>query len=473
LAFGELFPLQVRSKLLRQKLSEQESRPVKFFQEETKKFVIGLKFNLTGDQKKSAWEILKDLQLDRPMNRLLEGDVGSGKTLVAIMAMYNTALNSYQSAMMAPTEILARQHYETIYKILSGLGVNVGLVTSSQKIINGESVSKEEFLKKCKTGKIDIVVGTQALIQKDLKFQDLALAIVDEQHRFGVEQRRVLKEKGEKYPHYLSLTATPIPRSLALTVYGDLDLSIIREMPAGRKTIVTKIVENHKRHLAYQFIAEQIDKGRQAFVVCPLIDVSDKLGVRSAKEEFEKLKKEVFKDKKIGLMHGRLKSEEKEAVIKSYSAGEIDLLVSTSVIEVGIDVPNATVMMIEGAERFGLAQLHQFRGRVGRGEHQSYCFLFSDNDDGEVLKRLQPLTESQDGFVLAQKDLEFRGAGAIYGYAQSGMVGFDLKIADLKDLDLIKKVRASAEKFVAENKIDDYPLLKEKIDSLDFSDHLE
>ncbi len=473
LAFDELFPLQVRSRLLRKKLEQATAYKINFFQEETKNFVNGLKFNLTGDQKKSAWEILKNMQADQPMNRLLEGDVGSGKTLVAALAMYNVALNKFQSAIMAPTEILAHQHFKTIKKFFGSSGVRIGLNTSAQKIIDDHEVDRAEFLKACSSGKIDIIVGTHALISEDLKFKNLALAVVDEQHRFGVEQRKILKEKSKNHPHFLSLTATPIPRSLALTVYGDLDISIIKEMPAGRKKIVTKIVESNKRHLAYQFIAEQIKKGRQAFVICPLIDPSDKLGVRSAKEEFERLEKEVFSEFKIGLMHGRLKSKEKEEVIKDFSDGKIKLLVSTSVVEVGIDVPNATVMMIEGAERFGLAQIHQFRGRVGRGEHQSYCFLFSDSMDPDALTRLQPLVETQDGFVLAQRDLEQRGAGAVYGYQQSGMAGFYLKIADLKDIELIKKVREAAEKFVEENDLKDYPLLKKKVDNLDFSDHLE
>ncbi len=472
LAFNELFLIQVWVQLIKKNLGQKKSLKINFFQAETKNFIGGLDFVLTLDQKKAAWEILRDLQKLRPMNRLLEGDVGSGKTLVAIIALYNVFLNKYQSAFMAPTEILARQHFETSLKFLEKRGVKIGLITRGRKIINRQAVGKKEFLEKCQAGEIDLIIGTHAIIQKEIKFKKLALIVIDEQHRFGVEQRQLLKQKGQS-PHLLSLTATPIPRSLALTLYGDLDLSIIRQMPAGRKKILTRIAPPEKRQLAYEFIAKQINLGRQVFVVCPLIDPSDKLGVRSVKQEFKKLDEEIFPEIKVGLLHGRLKAGQKEEVLKKFADNEIKILISTSVIEVGIDIPNASVMMIEGAERFGLAQLHQFRGRVGRSEHQSYCFLFSDLGDRQTLARLEALVNCHDGFVLANKDLELRGAGNIYGREQAGFLNLNLKIADFGDLTLVKNVRDVAERFVGENNLDDYPLLKKKIDSLGLSEHLE
>ena len=472
LAFNELFLIQVWVQLIKKNLGQKKSLKINFFQAETKNFIGGLDFVLTLDQKKAAWEILRDLQKLRPMNRLLEGDVGSGKTLVAIIALYNVFLNKYQSAFMAPTEILARQHFETSLKFLEKRGVKIGLITRGRKIINRQAVGKKEFLEKCQAGEIDLIIGTHAIIQKEIKFKKLALIVIDEQHRFGVEQRQLLKQKGQS-PHLLSLTATPIPRSLALTLYGDLDLSIIRQMPAGRKKILTRIAPPEKRQLAYEFIAKQINFGRQVFVVCPLIDPSDKLGVRSVKQEFKKLDEEIFPEIKVGLLHGRLKAGQKEEVLKKFADNEIKILISTSVIEVGIDIPNASVMMIEGAERFGLAQLHQFRGRVGRSEHQSYCFLFSDLGDRQTLARLEALVNCHDGFVLANKDLELRGAGNIYGREQAGFLNLNLKIADFGDLTLVKNVRDVAERFVGENNLDDYPLLKKKIDSLGLSEHLE
>ncbi|MEI6627229.1 MAG: ATP-dependent DNA helicase RecG [bacterium] len=472
LGFDELFLVQTWSQMLREALNEKKAPAIKFLQAEIKELVNALPFELTIDQKKAAWEVFLDLEKERPMNRLLEGDVGSGKTLVAVMAMYNVALNKCQSVIMAPTEILAGQHFKTVQNFLRQYNLRVGLLTRTQRKINEEEVSKKEFLEKCEAGEIDIIIGTHAIIQDGVKFKKLALAVIDEQHRFGVKQRQSLKSKGFGIPHFLSLTATPIPRSLALSLYGDLDLSIIKEMPKGRQPIVTKVVAPVNRQPAYDFIAKQIEMGRQAFVVCPLIEASDKLGVRSATEEFEKLSENIFPKFHVGLLHGKLKAEDKEAVIKDFRANVIQILVATSVIEVGVDIPNASVMMIEGSERFGLAQLHQFRGRVGRGEHQSYCFLFSDaNDEMNPLERLKYLAESNDGFYLAQKDLELRGAGQVYGYDQSGFA--DFKIANLNDLELIKRVQMAAKKFVAENNVSDWPLLSKKLHSLGLAKHLE
>src|SRR3989339_2099187 len=487
LAYDEIFLLQVWSQLVKNNFKDKKAYHIKFHKHKTRDFIHNLNFKLTVDQKKATWEILQDLAGDEPMNRLVEGDVGSGKTVVATIAVYNTALNNAQSVLMAPTEILAFQHYQTMNKLL-GKEIKIGLLTRSQRCVSDDEgkLSKKKFLNRCRKRDIDLIIGTHTLIQPEVEFKKLALIIIDEQHRFGVEQRQVLKQKDSSFatlssspyqgtvpegrrglprtPHFLSLTATPIPRSLALAFYGDLDLSIIRQMPHGRKSIITKVVLPAKRQLAYEFILKQINSGRQVFVVCPLIDPSDKLGVRSVTEEFKKLDQQIFPNLEIGLLHGRLKSEQKEKVIADFTDNKIKILVSTSVIEVGIDMPNATVMMIEGSERFGLAQLHQFRGRVGRGEHQSYCFLFSDSGDLASNQRLQSLVDCSDGFALAQKDLELRGAGQVYGQDQSGFYNF--KMADLSDLDFIAEIKKTAIKFVAENDLSDFPLLKEKLSAL-------
>jgi ATP-dependent DNA helicase RecG len=402
------------------------------------------------------------------MSRLLEGDVGSGKTLVAVIALLNVALNGKQAALMVPTEILAEQHFQAIKKLLAPYNFKIELLTHSHKTKKATDAN--------------IVIGTQALIQENVKFHDLALVIVDEQHRFGVKQRQKLltvnskkDNKHELTPHFLSMTATPIPRSLALAIYGDLDISLINQMPAKRKKIITKLITEEKRQAAYHFIREQINSGRQAFVVCPLIDESDKLGVKSVKKEHEKLDKEIFPELKVGLLHGRLKAKEKEAVMTDFLANKIQILVSTSVIEVGIDVPNATIMIIEGAERFGLATLHQFRGRVGRSDYQSYCFLFPSNEElnnPKTLERLAALTKYNDGFSLAKIDLKLRGAGEIYGISQSGFP--ELQIASLFDYESIKKAQEEASALVAQDpELTKYPLLRAKLGEWEDSVHLE
>lgn len=474
LAFNELFVVQIWTKLLRQEKAGKKSIPIPFYEAEIKAFVAGLPFPLTDDQKRASWEIIKDLAKSSPMNRLLEGDVGSGKTLVAIIAMYNAALSGMQAVLMAPTEILASQHYASLKKYLGRSGINLGLMTRTQKLFNNEELSKKDFLDRCLDGSAQIIVGTHSVIQNDAQFGRLGLVIVDEQHRFGVRQRQSLTEKGKAraVPHFLSLTATPIPRSLALVLYGDLDLSLLRHLPAGRKPIMTKAVEPQNRPAAYRFIEKQINAGRQAFVICPLIDPSDKLGVRSVTEEHKKLDQEIFPDLPVGLLHGKLKAEEKESIMADFKAGKIKILVSTSVIEVGVDVPNATVMMIEGADRFGLAQLHQFRGRVGRGECQSYCFLFSDADQERVWDRLKFLETCSDGFKLAEYDLQARGSGSVLGDRQSGYLD-SLKIADPTDLELAKRAREAAEEFVKNFNLNDFPVLKRKIETLGFISHLE
>jgi len=480
LKFNELFLIQLAALKIKEDLKKDKAPEIKFKENATKKFVDNLPFKLTQAQRRSAWEILKDLENGFPMNRLLEGDVGSGKTVVAAIAMFNTSLNGFQSALMAPTEILAQQHFDTLKKLFLKEKLKIGLLTSSiNKLTKKEEIKKKELLNEIESGQVDIVIGTHALIQKNIKFRNLGLVIVDEQHRFGVNQRKALKQKASDSgsapynPHLLSMTATPIPRSLALTIYGDLDLSVLNEMPPGRKKILTKIVSSEKRTEAYQFIRKNIENGKQVFVICPLIEESDKLGVKAVISEYEKLNKNIFPEIPIGILHGRIKSKEKEQVMQDFLEKKYMILVSTSVIEVGVDIPNATIIMIEGSERFGLAQLHQFRGRVGRGEDQSYCFLFTEKATEDTQKRLNALVKSHDGFALAEKDLAFRGPGEVYGSHQSGYF-IGLKIARLTDYQLIRKTRSEAASIIAENPdFKEYPRLKKEIANITQKSHLE
>lgn len=481
LKFNELFLIQIQKQVVKDRVKKMRATNIEFNESVVKRFVSGLPFDLTGDQKKASWSILKDTQKTYPMNRLVEGDVGSGKTIVAAIAMLNTASHGYQTAYMAPTEILAKQHFQSLVELYNEFDITVGLLTRTEQKMTDRNngaildVKKKEFLKLIESGDIDIIIGTHALIQSSVRFSDLSLAIVDEQHRFGVEQRKMLVEKsGSKKtsPHFLSMTATPIPRTLHLAFYGDLDLSIIKEMPSGRKKILTKIVDTSDRGEAYEFIKKQVDAGRQVFVICPLIDESDKLGVRSVNEEYEKLSKVVFPDIEIGMLHGRLKTDEKENVMNDFLDNKIKILVATSVVEVGVDIPNATVMLIEGADRFGLAQLHQFRGRVGRSVHQSHCFLFSDNLNENTKNRLEALVDSDDGFELAKKDLEFRGFGDIYGKSQSGIP--ELKIATLLDYGVIQNANNEARKIIEiDPSLTTFPELREKMDVFEKDIHLE
>ena len=478
LKFDELFMLQLFNRKLRYDLDKKRAPEIPFREAETKSFVAALPFELTSGQRKAAWKIIKDLGRTHPMNRLLNGDVGSGKTVVAALAALNVLLSDYQVAFMAPTEILAAQHFETIKKFFSALPISIGLLTgSSNKIIfhdKEEVCSRPEFFKKLSHGEIKIVLGTHALIEEKAKFAHLALVIVDEQHRFGVEQRKSLRERvGDKeaVPHLLSMTATPIPRTLSLALYGDLDISYLTEIPKNRQLIITKIVAPEKRALAYEFIAKQISGGRQVFVICSLIDPSDKLGVKSVKEEYEKLKKIFFRFR-VEVLHGQLKTKEKERVMNLMKRGAVDILVSTSVVEVGVDIPNATVMVIEGAERFELAQLHQFRGRVGRGAHQSYCLLFSESRSERTKERLAALLTAKNGFELAELDLKIRGPGEVYGTRQSGFPEF--KIATLFDYALMRLASEAAEKVLAEDgSFGSFPLLKQKFDAHRASIHFE
>lgn len=476
LAFDEMFLLQLNA--LRNKADWQQNKcyPIIFEEELIKEFVDKLPFSLTKAQKISAWEILKDLSRNQPMNRLLQGDVGSGKTIVAAIAILQTNQAGYQAALMAPTEILAAQHFNSLNNILKNYKINIALLTRSHISSNtSKNISQAELIKSIKEKRIDLIIGTHALIQEKVKFKNLALAIIDEQHRFGVKQREKLKtidSKKNQSPHLLSMTATPIPRTLTLSLFGDLDISIIDELPPGRKKIITKLVAPDNRAKAYQFIRDNISRGRQAFVVCPLIEESDKLGVKSAKQEYHKLNNEVFPNLKIGILHGRLEKEEKEKVMQDYIANKINILVSTAVIEVGVDIPNATIMIIEGAERFGLSQLHQFRGRVGRSRHQSYCLLFTDSDSEKTQQRLNAMTEINDGFKLAEIDLEMRGAGEIYGLKQSGLP--DLRMASLTDTQLIKLVRSDSMTLIKKDfSLKKYPALKNKLSFYAKSIHFE
>ncbi len=452
LKFDELFLIMLRIAISRQKLARAKAPAIKFQEQTIKKFVARLPFQLTNGQKKAAWEILQDCAKEKPMNRLLEGDVGSGKTVVAALAILNAITQNLQVTLVAPTEILARQHFKTFADFFSQDKVNFALFTRTDKKIiskgeSNEKIGKQTLLKKIKDNDIQFIVGTHALLQENIEFSDLALIIIDEQHRFGVEQRQKLKDKTpDKIPHFLSMTATPIPRSLTLTLYGDLDISLLKEKPKNRLPVITRLVTNQERKKAYEFIKQEIKNKRQAFVVCPLIDESDKLGVKSATQEYENIRKNIFPKIKIGLVHGKLKKQEKEKIMQDFANNKINILVATSVVEVGVDIPNATVMMIEGADRFGLAQLHQFRGRVGRSDKQSYCFLFTNSRSAQTIQRLQALVENNNGFELAEKDLKFRGPGDIYGYKQSGLP--EMKIASLNDLDLMKQAKTCANEII-------------------------
>ncbi len=467
LAFEEIFYNQLLAQKHKLTLLQKQSYPIKFDQNLIKQFVDSLPFKLTLDQKKAAWEILQDLEKPLPMNRLLEGDVGSGKTAVALIAALQAVSQGYQVAFLAPTEILAGQHYQTAQKylvdFLRGRAKNqqsIILLTNHYAKIDGENQQKNKLALLIKQGMPGMYIGTHALLQKGIKFKNLALVIIDEQHRFGVEQRAELMKSDKKVPHLLSLSATPIPRTLQLAIYGELDISQIKAKPVGRKPIVTKLVTDENRNKAYQFINAQIKSGRQVFVITPLIEESDKLGVKSAKTEVENLKK-IFPQFNIGLMHGRLKGAEKESVMKDFLENKLQILVSTSVVEVGVDVPNASVMLIEGAQAFGLSQLHQFRGRVGRAEHQSYCFLFTANQNPETSDRLTAFTKTQDGFELAELDLKQRGFGEVYGSEQSG---WNFKYFDPSYTSLIAPARQEAINLLKDDlDLNNFPLLKAKI----------
>ncbi|MFA6305263.1 MAG: ATP-dependent DNA helicase RecG [Candidatus Gracilibacteria bacterium] len=458
LAFDELFILQLKvlqRKWYWQHATQSKAKIIETNLEILKEAIASLPFELTTAQKKALKDVLDDIKKPYPSSRLIQGDVGSGKTVVAALAALNVVKNGYQVAIMAPTEILAKQHYSTFVKILTKYNLNVQFISGSTT-----KKMKEDVIRQMKTGTVDIVIGTHSLIQEDIGFKNLGLAIIDEQHRFGVKQREILKNYDS--PHLLSMTATPIPRTLAIVVYGDQDLSVIDEMPKGRQEIITRVVPENKRIEAYRWIEDQIAKGRQAFVICPLIDESDMLEVKSVIREYAYLQEIIFPKLKLGLLHGRLKQEEKDSCMEDFKNNKINILVSTSVVEVGIDVPNATIMLIEGSERFGLSQLHQFRGRVGRGVHQSYCFLFTGQLSEEGKTRMQSMEKYSSGFKLAEIDMQLRGPGEVYGIRQSGIP--DLKMASLTDSETIEKARNSASKIINKDPLlKTFPLLAEKI----------
>jgi ATP-dependent DNA helicase RecG len=438
LKFDEFFLHQLLHAKSRRELKMQTAPKVPFDEAAVKKAVAELPFVLTGAQKKAIWAIIKDMNRPEPMNRLLEGDVGSGKTVVAALVGLNAARDGWQTAMLAPTEILAEQHAQTLQRLF-GDKLIIALYTRTKRRVGNKEVTKAQLLAALKNNAAQIVVGTHALLTQDVLFDRLGLIVVDEQHRFGVRQRQALKDKQgdlDGMPHLLSMTATPIPRSLALVLYGDLDRSILNEYPAGRKPIETQVVELGREEPIYEKMRQEMSAGRQVFVVCPLIEESDALGVNSVSQVFKEFVLEPFKGFRVVMLHGRMKTKEKDDVMRKFADGEADMLISTTVVEVGVDVPNATIMYVEGAERFGLAQLHQLRGRVGRGEHQSYCFLHPSGILGEVAReRMKAIENSQDGFDLAEKDLQLRGPGNIFGTEQSGFEQF--KLGTMHDIDLM------------------------------------
>jgi len=442
LAFEELFEMILAAQFNKQEQTRLIGWKILFNKSVVKSFVDQLPFPLTNAQRRAAWQILQDLESDHPMNRLLQGDVGSGKTVVAGLVAAEVAKAGFQTAIMAPTEILAQQHAKTLDELLSPFGVSVALLTGHVK-----GAARSQLLDNLASGNIDVVVGTHALIQEKVAYHKLGFAVIDEQHRFGVKQRQALLEKSDFMPHLLSMTATPIPRSLALTLYGELDISILDELPSGRQPIQTKIWSPASAPKLYESIENELAKGRQAYVICPLIDDNPDNDKKSVEAEYNKLSKTVFSHRRVGLLHGKLPAEEKAEVMQKFADGELDMLVSTTVVEVGVNVPNATVMLIENADNFGLSQLHQLRGRVGRGKYQSFCHLMMSGHD-KPSQRLREIEKSQDGFYLAEVDLKLRGPGEIYGKMQHG--DLNLKIASLADTALIARAQVEAERFVKE-----------------------
>lgn len=443
LIFQEFFILQLGLNLIKNRYDIDKSG-IKFKRVDLREFLDNLKFKLTKAQDKALNEILNDMYSGKVMNRLLQGDVGSGKTVIAAAAMYVAVKNGYQASILAPTEILAKQHYLSLKELYDKLGIKTELLTGS--ISNKR---KNLIIEKVKNGEIDVLVGTHSLIEDNVQFKNLGLAITDEQHRFGVRQRAVFKDKGNQ-TNVLVMTATPIPRTLALMLYGDLDMSIIDELPPGRKKVETYAVSGALRERAYKFVVNEIKKGHQAYIVCPLIEDSQTIYAKSAEVVYEEIYKGVFKDFRVGLVHGGMNSSDKDKVMSEFVDGEIDILVSTTVIEVGVNVPNATVIVIENAERFGLAQLHQLRGRVGRSSYQSYCILIAYSYSDVVKKRLKVMTETNDGFKIAEKDLEIRGPGEFFGVKQHGLP--ELKLANLfDDIETLKLAQNAVERFISDD----------------------
>ncbi len=454
LVFEEFFSMQLNLALLRNEISKNASIKLEIKKDGlVDKFIKSLPFELTNGQNKVLGEIFHDLNSETPMQRLLQGDVGSGKTVVAAIMLLCAIENGYQGAIMAPTEILASQHFKNFSSWLVPLGISVGLFTGK----NGTKL-RRELLQNLKNGQIHIAVGTHALIQDGVEFNNLGAIVIDEQHRFGVKQRNALLNKG-KMPQMLNMTATPIPRTLALTLHGDLDVSNIDELPKNRKPIITTLGSNLERKKAYDLIKQELFFKHQAYIVYPLIDESETLSAKAATIEAQKLQEGEFSQYKIGLLHGKMTSDEKDKIMEDFKNQKFDILVATTVVEVGVDNPNATVIIIENAERFGLSQLHQLRGRVGRSELQSYCFLITQNSNQDIKNRLNIMTKTNNGFIISQKDLELRGPGEFLGTRQSGLP--DFKIGDIiEDSEILELARNEATRFIEEKNIDDYPLLK-------------
>ncbi len=445
LVFEELFLLQL-CLLSVKKAFEKDKKGIEFGKvPQMDEFIANLPFKLTNAQRKVFEEIERDMEGCNVMNRLVQGDVGSGKTIVAVLALFKAVQNGYQGALMVPTEILAEQHYQSISGLMERCGINTALLTGSQT-----KREKNEVLEGIKSGEIQILIGTHALIEDNIEFKRLGLVITDEQHRFGVRQRSLLSKKGEA-PDTIVMTATPIPRTLALILYGDLDISIIDELPPGRKPVKTYAVDDSMRDRINSFIRKEVSEGRQVYIVCPLVEDSEEINAKSAVAHAQKIAKEDFKDLQVGLIYGKMKAKDKEEAMKKFVDGEIDILVSTTVIEVGVNVPNASIMVIENAERFGLAQLHQLRGRVGRGEYQSYCVLYNEGKTEVCRERMKIMQKTNDGFIISEKDLDLRGPGEFFGTRQHGIP--ELKIANLyADIDILKKAQEAAVKLVSEDK---------------------
>jgi ATP-dependent DNA helicase RecG len=486
MAFEEIFAIQLDRKRERARLQEFKAFSIQKTRKDIEDAINHFGFELTRAQENSIATVLFDMQKEVPMSRLLEGDVGSGKTVVAAAAMYATATSfprgqdfgSLQCAYMVPTEILAEQQFQSFCNLFRHTNLQVGLITGSgckkfpSKISpdGATAISRAQLLKWVENGEIAAVIGTHSLIQKTVEFKHLALVVIDEQHRFGTNQRKKLLRKDEQIPHLLSMTATPIPRTLALTIYGDLDLSIIDEMPKGRKPIITKIVPPNGRDVIYENVRAEIKKGRQAYVLCPRIDDPDPsmaraISAKSVTEESKRLKKKVFPEFRIGELHGKMTPKKKDEIMRDFARGEIDILVTTSVVEVGVNVPNATTIIIEGAERFGLAQLHQLRGRVVRSNHQAYCFVFTDSSSDKTIKRLSALKDAKNGFELAEYDLELRGAGELYGRKQSGIS--DIGMDAIKNVKMVEAARTEAQNIIKEDpELKKYSLLEKRVRSL-------
>ena len=481
-AWDEMFLIQLKALQVREEWQNDHALPFMNDDGGIATFIDTLPFRLTRAQEQATGIIRDDLARARPMNRLLNGDVGSGKTIVAALACLTIARAGYQAALLAPTEVLARQHFESLRRLFEGEPFDICLLTGSYQILGTDTVKRQTLLSAIQSGIPRVIIATHAILQKDLRFHNLALIIVDEQHRFGVAQRAYLQQSAahlndglpDVTPHFLTMTATPIPRTLALAFFGNLDVSLLNEMPANRKPIITKIARNQAdRQYIYDFIRAEVKKGQQAFVILPLVDTSEKMTeVKAATAEHDRLSRDIFPDLRLGLLHGKIKAKDKEVIMTAFKNRDYDILVATAVVEVGIDIPNASVILIEEADRFGLSQLHQFRGRVGRGEHQSYCFLFPGVSGSSENARLEALEKTANGFELAEIDLKLRGPGSLFGTRQSGLS--DLAMESLGNLRLVSLARDEAASLLAADpQLKHHPLLMDALRKFDQEIHLE